>query len=57
MVLAEEYAISYRRLPLEKQADFIASDYLVQLLKVDSFKEKLMAACGGMSRLAGKMHE
>lgn len=50
-VLAEEYAISYRRLPLEKQADSIASDYLVQLLQVDCFKEQLMAACGGMARL------
>lgn len=53
-VLAEEYAISYRKLPLEKQADFIASDYLVQLLKVDSFKEKLIAACGGMERFGRK---
>lgn len=50
-VLAEEYVVSYRRLPLEKQADSIASDYLVQLLQVDCFKEKLMAACGGMARL------
>lgn len=50
-VLAEEYAISYRRLPLEKQADSIASNYLVQLLQVDCFKEKLMAACGEMARL------
>lgn len=53
-VLAEEYAISYRRLPLEKQADSIASDYLVQLLQVDCFKEKLMVACGGMARLGGQ---
>lgn len=53
-VLAEEYAISYRRLPLEKQADSIASNYLVQLLQVDCFKEKLMAACGGMARLGGQ---
>lgn len=53
-VLAEEYAISYRRLPLEKQADSIASDYLVQLLQVDCFKEKLMATCGGMTRLGGQ---
>lgn len=49
-VLAEENAISYRRLPLEKQADSIASDYLAQLLQVDCFKEKLMAACGGNAR-------
>lgn len=56
-VLAKQNAIFYRKLPLEKQADSIASDYLVQLLKVDSFKEKLIAACGGMPRLAGKMHE
>lgn len=53
-VLAEEYAISYRRLPLEKQADSIASDYLIQLLQVDCFKEKLMAACSGMARLGGQ---
>lgn len=53
-VLAEEYAISYRRLPLEKQADSIASDYLAQLMQVDCFKEKLMAACGGMERLGGQ---
>lgn len=53
-VLAEEYAISYRRLPLEKQADSIASDYLIQLLQVDCFKEKLIAACSGMARLGGQ---
>ena len=53
-VLAEEYAISYRRLPLEKQADSIASDYLAQLMQVDCFKEKLMTACGGMARLGGQ---
>lgn len=53
-VLAEEYAISYRRLPLEKQADSIASDYLVQLLQIDRFKEKLIAACVGKARFGGQ---
>lgn len=53
-VLAEEYVISYRRLPLEKQADFIASGYLVQLLQVDCFKEKLITACEGMARFGGQ---
>ena len=53
-VLAEEYVISYRKFPLEKQADSIASDYLLQLLQVDCFKEKLMAACGGIARLDGQ---
>lgn len=53
-VLAEESAISYRRLPLEKQADSIASGYLVQLLQGDCFKEKLMAACSGMAGLGGQ---
>lgn len=53
-VLAEENAISYRRLPLEKQADSIASDYLVQLLQIDRFKEKLIAACVGKARFGGQ---
>ncbi len=53
-VLAEENAISYRRLPLEKQADSIASDYLVQLLQIDHFKEKLIAACVGKARFGGQ---
>ncbi len=53
-VLAEENAISYRRLPLEKQADSIASDYLVQLLQIDRFKEKLVAACVGKARFGGQ---
>lgn len=53
-VLAEENAISYRRLPLEKQADSIASDYLVQLLQIDRFKEKLIAVCVGKARFGGQ---